>query len=124
MHHQDKPCQLNGIERTEMKIINNPRPPRKRINKKIYDLILVGFLIGAVIGYIDRPTVPIVNKQLPFSVVITRGSTLRGADLFLKGYADKSFDRIIDDGLVGALIGLFVVITITSTNDKEDSNQA
>ncbi|MBW9248785.1 MAG: hypothetical protein GJU72_06860 [Acidithiobacillus ferriphilus] len=105
-----------------MKIINNPSPPRKRIIKKKYDLILVGFLIGAIIGYIDRPTVPVVNKQLPFSIVITRGSTLTGTDLFLKGYAEKSFYRMIDGGLVGALFGLFVVIIITSTSDKKDTN--
>jgi len=70
---------------------------------------LIGFLVGAFIGYLLRPAAPFVG-QLPFGTVITRGSNLEGLDQLLVSTAESSFNYM----LIGAIIGCVGLILITS----------
>ena len=66
-------------------------------------LAVVGALLGALVGFLMRPAAPLVG-QLPFGVVITRGSSLSGFDMLLQPLAQQSFNYFV----VGAVIGLAV----------------
>jgi len=59
-----------------------------------------GSAIGGVVGYLLRPSLPLVG-QLPFETVITRGSGLRGINELQRSTAEVSFNY----SLAGALIG-------------------
>ena len=71
----------------------------------------VGLLIGGVVGFLLRPSVPIMG-QLPFSTVITRGANLHGLDQLLVGYARTSFNYLIGGMVVGAVIGFVAALLI------------
>ena len=73
-----------------------------------YGLVVVAIFIGAVIGFLLRPSLPLIG-QLPFDVVLTRGANLQGVDLLAKSTAETSFNYIV----VGALIGLVAGIPIS-----------
>ena len=60
---------------------------------------------GAFIGFLLRPSVTLVG-QLPFSVVITRGSQLRGLDQILVSAAETSFNYVLAGFLLGVVVGL------------------
>lgn len=70
--------------------------------------ILIGAIIGGAVGFLLRPSVPLIG-QLPFETVITRGSSLSGLDLLLKGTAEMSCNYMLVGGLVGAAIGLIIM---------------
>jgi small basic protein len=74
-------------------------------------LAIAGLLIGGVVGFLLRPSVPLMG-QLPFTTVITRGSNLRGLDQLLLGYARSSFNYLVAGLVLGAIVGLIVSITI------------
>jgi small basic protein len=74
-------------------------------------LAIVGLLIGGVVGFLLRPSVPLMG-QLPFSTVITRGTNLRGLDQLLLGYARSSFNYLVAGIVLGAVVGLFASIPI------------
>ena len=76
-------------------------------------LLTVGLLIGGVVGFLLRPSVPIMG-QLPFSTVITRGANLHGLDQLLVGYARTSFNYLIAGMLMGAIMGLIAAVVISS----------
>ncbi len=59
-----------------------------------------GVLLGAFVGFLMRPNVPLVG-QLPFGVVLTRGSYLTGVDTLVRSSAEQSFNYM----LIGAIIG-------------------
>jgi hypothetical protein len=61
----------------------------------------LGFLAGAVVGFLSRPSVFLVG-QLPFAAVISRGGTLRGMDELLVPAAQQSFNHTFLFALVGA----------------------
>ena len=65
---------------------------------------VVGFLVGAVLGFLLRPSVPIIG-QLPFTVVITRGSNLEGLDRMLVSTACTSFNYMLFGGIIAAFVG-------------------
>jgi hypothetical protein len=80
-----------------------------------------GFLLGAFVGFLLRPSVPMLG-QLPFEVVITRGANLTGANVLMRSAAERSFNYT----LVGAIIGA-VVLAITAgltMNRKDGSGNA
>ena len=64
----------------------------------------LGGLAGGFVGFLLRPSVPIVG-QLPFETVITRGANLRGLDELLISTAQTSFNYMLAGALAGALIG-------------------
>jgi len=74
-------------------------------------LTIAGLLIGSVVGFLVRPSVPLIG-QLPFSTVITRGGNLRGLDQLLLGYARSSFNYLIAGMVVGTIVGLIAAFVI------------
>ena len=74
-------------------------------------LIIAGILMGGVVGFLLRPSVPLMG-QLPFSTVITRGANLRGLDQLLLGYARTSFNYVLAGLVLGAVIGLIAAFVI------------
>jgi uncharacterized OB-fold protein len=68
---------------------------------------VIGFLVGGCIGFQLRPSVPLVG-QLPFDVVISQGSNLRGADHLLIPFAQASFNEMLTGAILGAIIGIII----------------
>ena len=58
-----------------------------------------GAVIGLVLGFLFRPSVPFVG-QLPLGTVLSRGSNLSGMDMILRSVAEQSFNYMI----VGAIL--------------------
>jgi hypothetical protein len=78
-------------------------------------LSVIGLVIGGIIGFLLRPSVPFMG-QLPFSNVITRGANLHGLDQLLVGYARTSFNYLIAGTVLGAAIGLISALVISRQN--------
>ena len=72
-------------------------------------LTIAGLLIGSVVGFLLRPSVPLMG-QLPFKTVITRGANLRGLDQLLLGYARTSFNYLVAGMILGAIVGLIALL--------------
>ena len=70
-------------------------------------LLLAGLAVGGLVGFLLRPSVPLMG-QLPFITVITRGANLRRLDQLLTGYARTSFNYLVAGIIVGAMIGMIV----------------
>jgi hypothetical protein len=70
-------------------------------------LLLAGVAVGGLVGFLLRPTVPLMG-QLPFITVITRGANLRGLDQLLTGHARTSFNYLVAGIIVGAVIGMIL----------------
>ena len=89
-------------------------------------LTITGLLIGGLVGFLLRPSVPLIG-QLPFSTVISRGANLRGLDQLLLGYARTSFNYLLAGLVLGAVIGLIAAIALQksqTTNTPTDSPHA
>ena len=85
-------------------------------------LTIAGLLIGGLVGFLLRPSVPLIG-QLPFSTVISRGANLRGLDQLLLGYARTSFNYLLAGLVLGVVIGLiaaFVIEKSQATNMPTD----
>jgi hypothetical protein len=65
--------------------------------------VLVGALIGATVGFLFRPAVPLVG-QLDLVTVLTRGARLTGLDTMLQPAAERSFNYMAGGGLAGAAL--------------------
>ena len=76
-------------------------------------LTIAGLLIGGFVGFLLRPSVPLVG-QLPFTTVISRGANLRGLDQLLIGHARTSFNYLIAGMILGAIVGLITSFAISS----------
>ena len=76
-------------------------------------LTIAGLLIGSVVGFLLRPSVPLMG-QLPFTTVVTRGANLRGLDQLLLGYARTSFNYLIAGMVIGTIVGLIAAFVIPS----------
>lgn len=63
----------------------------------------LGGLVGAVLGILVRPSVPLIG-QLPVGIVITGGATLNGVDVLLKSTAEQSFNYMMIGALFGGLV--------------------
>ena len=63
---------------------------------------VLGGMLGAAIGFLMRPSVPLVG-QLPLGVVLTRGLTLNGLDVLLRSTAEESFNYIVIGAILGAV---------------------
>jgi len=61
-------------------------------------------LAGLLIGYLLRPSYPLVG-QLPFWIVVTRGATLSGWDALLVPAAAESFNTMAGGAAVGLVLG-------------------
>lgn len=76
-----------------------------------------GFCVGGLVGFAMRPSVLLIG-QLPFGVVITRGTNLTGLDLLLRPTAETSFNQMVTAAIVGALIGVVVGLLIKSLSAR------
>ena len=76
-------------------------------------LTIAGLLIGSIVGFLLRPSVPLMG-QLPFTTVITRGANLRGLDQLLLGYAHTSFNYLIAGMILGAIVGIIAAFVVSS----------
>jgi hypothetical protein len=61
---------------------------------------IAGAVIGAVLGFLFRPSVPLIG-QLPIESVLSRGSNLNGMDMLLRPVAEESFNYVV----IGAILG-------------------
>ena len=80
-------------------------------------LAIVGLVVGGVVGFLLRPSVPLMG-QLPFTTVITRGANLRGLDQLLLGYARSSFNYVVAGIVLGAIVGLIAPIAIEKSQSS------
>jgi hypothetical protein len=67
---------------------------------------LVGAILGGLVGFLLRPSVPILG-QLPFGTVISRGTNLHGLDQILVSTAETSFNYLLAGVIAGAVLGFF-----------------
>lgn len=75
--------------------------------ERYWPLGCVGAVVGALFGYLFRPSVPLYGK-LPFRHVISRGEFLseeynRLVEALLYKTAVESFEMLIAGGIIGAL---------------------
>ncbi len=75
----------------------------------------IGALIGASVGFLGRPNVPLVG-QLPLGVVLTRGSYLTGLDTLVRSSAEQSFNTM----LICAIIGAAILGAIAKSGEKPE----
>ena len=66
-----------------------------------------GAVIGAVLGFLFRPSVPFVG-QLPLVTVLSRGSNLSGMDMLLRSVAEESCNYMI----VGAILCAAITVGV------------
>jgi hypothetical protein len=78
-------------------------------NKMVLLTGVSGFLAGAFIGYVYRPSAFLIG-QLPFKHVISRGTTLKGIDQVYIAFAEKSFNYLLAGGIMGAILGIIAVL--------------
>jgi hypothetical protein len=74
--------------------------------------LLAAALAGAFLGFLFRPSVPLLG-QLPFNTVITRGGNLQGIDQLLKSFAEESFNYMLIGAILGAVV-MFVYLKMRS----------
>jgi hypothetical protein len=70
-------------------------------------MIFLGVFLGALLGFLLRPSVPLIG-QLPFEVVINGGSNLTGLDTILKPAAEESFNYLMAGVFIGGIGGALV----------------
>ena len=67
----------------------------------------IGFIFGAIVGYLLRPSAFLIG-QLSFEHVISRGATLKGLDQMLKPLAETSNNYMLAGGVIFGIIGVFI----------------
>jgi hypothetical protein len=80
-----------------------PINSRSGVNPMI-GLSIVGALFSGILAFLLRPSAPFIG-QLPFEIVILRGSNLKGLDQLLIPLAQKSFNILVAGVIIGAIIG-------------------
>lgn len=63
----------------------------------------IGAIFGGLLGFLFRPSAPMIG-QLPFDTVITRGSDLKGIEIFLKPTAEVSFNYVLGGAIIGSVV--------------------
>ncbi len=82
--------------------------------RTVWSLGAAGFLVGALVGYLYRPPAFLIG-QLPFDVVISRGTSLKGLDQMYIPIAETSFNYLLGGGLVGAIAGIAAALLLRRT---------
>ena len=80
-------------------------------------LVFVGILMGGFIGFILRPSVPMVG-QLDFMTVITRGANLQGLDQLLISVAETSFNYLFVGSIIGGAGGFGLSYLLSSKKEQ------
>lgn len=73
-----------------------------------FSVVWSGGVVGGIVGFLLRPSVPLVG-QLPLEAVLTRGGSLNGLDVLLKGAAETSFNYMVAGVLIGCLGAIIFV---------------
>ena len=63
------------------------------------------------IGFWLRPAVAF-GKKLSFSSVLSRGLAFQGLDTALRATAEASFNRMVIGAMIGAVVGICVLILV------------
>ena len=74
----------------------------KTFGSRLLGSIMLGSFLGAMVGFMHRPSVPAMG-QLPFDTVVTRGEAVR-FDESVRPNAELSFNYLIGGGVLGAFI--------------------
>src|SRR5579863_1265397 len=74
----------------------------KTFGSRLLGSIMLGAFLGAMVGFMHRPSVPAMG-QLPFDTVVTRGEAVR-FDEAVRPNAELSFNYLIGGGVLGAFI--------------------
>ena len=77
-----------------------------------------GFFIGGLMGYLMRPSVPLMG-QLDFGTVISRGANLKGIDQILVSVAESSFNYLLIGAITGCVIGVVIGRFLSNNSGKE-----
>jgi hypothetical protein len=85
---------------------------------KLALLIFAGCLVGGLIGFLLRPSAPLVG-QLDFGTVVTRGGRLQGLDQLLVSTAQTSFNYLLAGALLGGVIGGALGYFLTRMKESE-----
>jgi hypothetical protein len=103
-------------DRVKLQLVR-PEVPSSKFDKLSMKsgITIVGLMIGGVVGFLLRPSLPFIG-QLPFTTVITRGGNLQGLDQLLIGYARTSFNYLIVGIVVGAVVGLIAAFVMSNQN--------
>lgn len=72
--------------------------------------IFWGALVGGFLGFLLRPST--IVGQLPFEVVMSRGSNIKGLDQLLISTAQTSFNYMLVGAIIGAVVGYVTRNTI------------
>ena len=77
---------------------------------------LLGSLLGALVGFLMRPSFPLVG-QLDLDVVLSRGMSLKGIDGAMRSTAEQSCNYV----LIGAIVGgsLFALVKMGRTTNQQ-----
>ncbi len=68
---------------------------------------VVGAVIGGILGFLARPSIPIIGR-LPLDAVLTRASTYHGlASGYIHQVADRSLGVLVLGVALGGVIGYF-----------------
>jgi len=76
-------------------------------DRREFPFWIVGALVGATVGFLTRPAAFLVG-QLPFGIVITGGSTLRGLDSLFVPVAQRSLGQMAAFAIIGGFIPAIV----------------
>ena len=91
-------------------------PPSPSPQSRSSLMYVLGALVGGFVGFVMRPAVFLVG-QLPFKVVISRGTNLEGLSAVLIPAAQQSFNYMA----LGFLVGLAVVHMLMHVNRQDNS---
>lgn len=84
-----------------------PAPAPAHAHPPLALMIALGLAVGGFLGFLMRPSAFLVG-QLPFEMVITRGSSLSGMDQLLVPAAQESFNVMLLGASLGAAAGAVV----------------
>lgn len=83
----------------------------KKRDPRPYLFSLSGLVVGSLTSFLLRPEV-FPGKKLPFSVIVSRGSTLQYADRLFMPAAQDQFNYLILGGLLGTAVGVGLAIAL------------
>lgn len=79
----------------------------EKTNGPMVGIGVAGFLIGGLIAFLARPSAFLIG-QLPFDIVISRGTSLKGMDQMLVPLAQESFNAMLIGAVIGCIAGIVI----------------